>query len=244
MNLIIDVGNTFIKLAVFKNNLLIKKINTSKEKFFEDFDRISMKYKNIINVIISSVGFFSEEAISKIKDKYPAIILSHKTHLPFINKYKTPLTLGSDRIALVSAAAIKYPSKNVLIIDVGSCITFDFKNSKNEYLGGSITPGIEFRYRSLNDYTNKLPLLKPQKTLNHMGVTTASSIHAGVIQGVIFEIDAFIDAYREKYQELTVILTGGGAQYLVESLKNDIFAHSNFLLEGLNYLVQNNKNQC
>merc|ERR1711966_335942 len=104
MNLIIDVGNTFIKLAVFKNNLLIKKINTSKEKFFEDFERISIEHKNLINVIISSVGFFSEEAILTIKEKYPTIILSHKTHLPFTNKYKTPLTLGSDRIALVSAA--------------------------------------------------------------------------------------------------------------------------------------------
>ena len=244
MNLIIDVGNTFIKLAVFKNNLLIKKINTSKEKFFEDFERISIEHKNLINVIISSVGFFSEEAILIIKEKYPTIILSHKAHLPFTNKYKTPLTLGSDRIALVSAAAIKYPSKDVLIIDVGSCITFDFKNSKNEYLGGSITPGIEFRYRSLNDYTNKLPLLKPQKTSNYLGISTESSIHVGVIQGLTFEMDGFIDAYREKYQELTVILTGGGAQYLVESIKNDIFAHSNFLLEGLNYLVQNNKNQC
>jgi len=167
MNLIIDVGNTFIKLAVFKNNLLIKKINTSKEKFFEDFERISIEYKNLINVIISSVGFFSEEAILKIKEKYPTIILSH-------------------RIALVSAAAIKYPSKDVLIIDVGSCITFDFKNSKNEYLGGSITPGIEFRYRSLNDYTNKLPLLKPKKTKNYLGISTESSIHVGVIQGLTF----------------------------------------------------------
>ena len=154
------------------------------------------------------------------------------------------MNLGGDRIALVAAAAINYPTKNVLIIDVGSCVTLDFKNSKNEYLGGSISPGIDFRYRSLHDYTKKLPLLEAQKTLKYMGASSKSSIHTGVIQGITYEIDSFIDAYKEKYKELIVILTGGGAQYLLDSLKNSIFARSNFLLEGLNYLVQNNENKC
>ena len=244
MNLIIDVGNTFIKLAVFKKNQLIVKTSTSKEKFFEDFERISKDYPALSQVIISAVGVFSEEDLLRIKNKYPTILVSSKTNIPFKNTYKTPLTLGGDRIALVTAAAINYPTKNVLIIDVGSCVTLDFKNSKNEYLGGSISPGIDFRYRSLHDYTKKLPLLEAQKTLNNMGTSSKSSIHTGVNQGITYEIDGFIDAYKEKYKELTVILTGGGAQYLLDSLKNGIFARSNFLLEGLNYLVQNNENKC
>ena len=126
MNLIIDVGNTFIKIAVFEKNQLIVKTSTSKEKFFEDFERISKDYTALNQVIISTVGGFPEEDLLIIKNKYPTILVSSKTNIPFKNKYKTPLTLGGDRIALVTAAAINYPTKNVLIIDVGSCVTLDF----------------------------------------------------------------------------------------------------------------------
>ena len=244
MNLIIDVGNTLIKLAIFENNTLVTKVKSSKKQFFYNFQKITEQYKSITDVIISSVGDFSEKEILIIQNKYQTTILTHQTKVPFKNKYKTPETLGVDRIALVSSAAIQYPTKNVLIIDVGSCITFDFLNLRNEYLGGSISPGISLRYLSLHNYTNKLPLLKPKVTEKSIGNTTKSSIHIGVIQGVINEIDGFIATYKLKYKELTIILTGGGAHYLVDSLKNDIFANSNFLLEGLNYILQNNKNKC
>ncbi len=244
MNLIIDVGNTLLKLAVFENNMLISKVKSSKKNFFYNFQKISEQYKNITDVIISSVGDFSEKEMLILQKKYQTTILTHHTKVPFKNKYKTPETLGVDRIALVSSAAVQYPKENVLIIDVGSCITFDFLNSKNEYLGGSISPGIGLRYLSLHNYTNKLPLLKPKVTKKSIGNTTKSSIHIGVIQGVVNEIDGFISAYKLKYKELTIILTGGGSHYLVDSLKNDIFANSNFLLEGLNYILQNNKNKC
>lgn len=244
MNLIIDVGNTLIKLAVFENNSLISKVNSTQKEFENNFQKITDEYKNISDVIISSVGNFSEKEILFIQKKYQTIILTHQTKIPFINKYKTPETLGVDRIALVSSAAIQYPKKNVLVIDVGSCITCDFLNSKNEYLGGSISPGIDLRYQALHNYTDKLPLLKPKSFNNFLGNTTKSSMHIGVIQGVVNEIDGFIAVYKLKHKELTVILTGGGAHYLVDSLKNDIFANSNFLLEGLNYILQNNKNKC
>ncbi len=244
MNLIIDVGNTFIKLAVFKNNILVDKIKCTKKEFFDNFHNISEQYKGIKDVIISSVGNFTEEEVLFLEKKYQTVILTYNTTIPFKNKYKTPQTLGVDRIALVSAAAIQYPDKNVLIIDVGSCITLDFLNSKNEYLGGSISPGIELRYQSLHNYTDKLPLLSPLFIKKDLGNSTESSIHIGVLQGVVNEIDGFTTSYKEKYKELTIILTGGGAHYLVDSLKNDIFANSNFLLEGLNYILQNNKNKC
>jgi len=244
MNLIIDVGNTFIKLAVFKNNILVDKIKCTKNEFLDDFQKISNQYKEIKAVIISSVGNFTEEEVLFIKKKYHTVILTHNTTIPFKNKYKTPKTLGVDRIALVSSAAFQFPDKNVLIIDVGSCITFDFLNSENEYLGGSISPGIDLRYQSLHNYTDKLPLLRPKIIKKNLGSSTETSIHIGVLQGVVKEIDGFITNYKEKYKELTIILTGGGAHYLVDSLKNDIFANSNFLLEGLNYILQNNKNKC
>ena len=242
MNLVLDVGNSLLKIALFEKSELIQKFKFS-ENYKRNIEDLMLNYK-VTHSIISNVGRIDDSIINILKESTNLLLVSNQLKIPFKNLYKSKNTLGQDRLALVSAAAFNFPNENVLIVDVGSCITYDFKNSKNEYLGGSITPGIEFRYRSLNDYTNKLPLLKPQKTLNYLGVSTESSMHVGVIQGLTFEIDGFINAYREKYQELTVILTGGGAQYLVESIKNDIFAHSNFLLEGLNYLLQNNKNQC
>jgi type III pantothenate kinase len=244
MNLIIDVGNTLLKLAVFDNQMLTDKRSCDKVDFISTLEELSIIHPRITDVIISSVGNFSEKEVLFIQKRYQTIILNHQTKVPFINQYKTPGTLGVDRIALVSSAAIQYPKENILIIDVGSCITYDLLNSKNEYLGGSISPGIDLRYKALHDYTNKLPLLKPKIIKKTIGNTTNSSIHTGVIQGVVNEIDGFITAYKLKHKDLTIILTGGGAHYLVDSLKNDIFANSNFLLEGLNYILQNNKTQC
>ena len=244
MNLIIDVGNTLLKLAVFDNQMLTVKRSCDKVDFISTLEELSIIHPRITDVIISSVGNFSEKEILFIQKRYETIILNHQTKVPFINQYKTLETLGVDRIALVSSAAIQYPKDNILIIDVGSCITYDLLNSKNEYLGGSISPGIDLRYKALNDYTNKLPLLKPKIIKKTLGNTTKSSIHIGVVQGVVNEVDGFITRYQLKHKDLTIILTGGGAHYLVDNLKNDIFANSNFLLEGLNYILQNNKTQC
>ncbi len=244
MNLIIDVGNTLVKLAVFDNELLSLKDSCLKVDFLSTFHKVSNAYPNIKKVLVSSVGNFSEGELLEIKNKYKVFVLTYKGSIPFKNNYASPNTLGVDRIALVSAAAIQYPNKNVLIIDAGSCITYDFLNSDNQYLGGAISPGLTIRYKSLNRFTEKLPLLDPKKPNYFIGDTTDSSIHVGVMQGVINEIDGFITLYKEKHKELTIILTGGDAHYLLDSLKNDIFASSNFLLEGLNYLLEHNKDTC
>jgi type III pantothenate kinase len=244
MNLIIDVGNTFVKLAVFDNEMIAYKKSCIKNDFLHEIKVISKLHLSIKDVIVSSVGEFTDSEMLALKNNFKLFDLSHKAKIPFKNMYATPETLGVDRIALVSAAAIQFPKKNVLIIDVGSCITYDFLNAENEYLGGAISPGIELRYKSLHNYTEKLPLLKPKKTNKLTGDSTEESIHIGVLQGVISEIDACISSYKNKFEELTIILTGGGALYLVDSLKNDIFANSNFLLEGLNYILENNKNKC
>jgi len=243
MNLIIDVGNSFVKLSVFDNDTIVFKKKCLKREFFNEIKVVLNQFKTIKDAIISSVGKFTKKELSVLNEKIQVFELSYKAKIPFKNKYATPNTLGVDRIALVSAAAIQFPKKNVLIIDVGSCITYDFLNSENEYLGGAISPGIELRYKSLHNFTDKLPLLSPEIPLGLIGNSTNASIHIGVLKGVVIEIDGFISSYKEKYKELTIILTGGGAHFLVESLKNDIFANSNFLLEGLNYLLEKN-NKC
>ena len=141
---------------------------------------------------------------------------------------------------MVSSASINYPNKNVLIIDAGSCITYDFINEKNQYLGGAISPGINMRFKSLNNYTSKLPLISPAFTEFEIGTDTLESINIGVLNGVIFEIEGFISQYSSRYDNLTVILTGGNSDFLSNRLKISIFANQNFLLEGLNHLIKLN----
>ena len=240
MNLIIDVGNTYAKLAVYsKNRLLVKKV-----ELHIDVSKVANslldKYKSIDSGIISSVGRLSKVDVKLISKRIQLIELNHKTSLPFKNFYGTPKTLGVDRIALVSASVEQFPNNNVLIIDAGTCITYDFITAKNEYLGGAISPGIRIRYTSLNNLTANLPLLESKAPKSFIGTTTSESIHSGIINGVLNEIEGVINKYIENYEDLTVILTGGDTKFLSKRLKSSIFANSNFLLEGLNYLLEFN----
>lgn len=241
MNLIIDVGNSFLKLAVFDDGKLVDKKTTSEKDFASQFEELFKAFPKLDFAIVSSVGNFSKENLSFLKKKMKVHNLSHASKLPFVNKYETPKTLGVDRIALVSAAAFQFPNKNVLIIDTGSCITYDFLNAKNEYLGGAISPGISMRYKAMNTFTANLPLLDKKNPEKFIGNSTQSSINVGVVNGVIHEIEGFISMYKAEFSDLTTILTGGDTHFLLDSIKNDIFANSNFLLEGLNHILEINK---
>lgn len=241
MNLAIDVGNTRLKLGVFNSRKLLLTKACHPENFLDSLSEISGSYPSITNCIVSAVGLFSEDLIVELQSRFEVLCLNHSMKVPFVNNYATPHTLGVDRIALVSAAAGQFPFQNVLVIDAGTCITYDFLSSENVYLGGAISPGIAMRYNSINTFTNKLPLLKPTCPEWIIGDTTANAIHSGIINGIIFEIDGFIEEYKGKYHNLTVILTGGDAHFLRDSLKNDIFANSNFLLEGLNHILEYNQ---
>lgn len=240
MNLIVDVGNTFVKFAVFNNDELIHKVSFKIEDFKKYYKNLRKEFSDIESAIISSVGRLSKKQREIIEEDLNVLELNHKTKLPFENKYKTPKTLGVDRIALASASVQQFPDRNVLIIDAGTCITYDFVTKKNSYLGGAISPGIRIRYQALHNLTANLPLLEKNQPKTIIGNTTESSIHSGVIIGAIKEIDGVIDQYRSKYQDLTVILTGGDANFLSNQLKNSIFANSNFLLEGLNFILEFN----
>ncbi len=235
MNLIIDIGNTRAKLAIFKRNKIIKKITSDIESIQKNVQKLKKDF-SIKNCIISSVSKFNTSKFENSNDFDKLIELNHHTKIPFKNKYDTPATLGVDRIALASAAVTKYPDINILIIDAGTCITYDFVTTNNEYLGGAISPGIKIRYKSLHTFTANLPQLK-KSNFELIGTDTESSIHSGILNGLIQEIEGVIRQYKAKYQNLTIVLTGGDTNFLAKMLKSTIFANPNFLLEGLNNIL-------
>lgn len=240
MNLAIDVGNTFTKIGVFEKEALIHNLNCPTENLIQYIDQLSKEF-SVKKGIIAFVGNLKKEDLQLLKTQIPLVVMDSSISVPFKNSYSTPKTLGVDRIALASAATRIFPQKNVLVIDAGTCITYDFKSSKNEYLGGSISPGLKMRYAAMNHFTANLPLLTQKPIESFIGSDTETSMHTGVIYGMTNEIDGFIEAYQNKFIDLTVILTGGDALFLRDKLKNDIFAHPNFLLEGLNYILEFNQ---
>jgi type III pantothenate kinase len=239
MNLIIDIGNSRVKIAVFNKSELIHTEIFTSELFLKSVLKVIENYTCLYG-IISSVVNLNLEDIAVLKTKIHLIELNSNTKVPFINNYGTPKTLGVDRIAVITAAVKQFPSKNVLVIDAGTCITFDFVSNKAVYYGGAISPGILMRYKALHEFTNKLPLLTPIYPENIIGNSTEKSIHSGVVNGVIKEIDGVIDEYRKKNQDLTIVLTGGDVNFLANKLKNSIFANPIFLLEGLNTILTYN----
>jgi len=242
MNLVIDIGNTKVKYAVFQEDELINVSSGDLEFLLRDCVALKKEFNIIDKMILSSVGNLSKKDLESLKKQFDVLILDSEAKLPFENNYKTPSTLGVDRLALVSASVKRFSGHNVLIIDAGTCITYDFITEENRYLGGAISPGIRLRYRSLNNLTANLPLLDTKAPENIIGNSSTESIHSGVINGVLMEIEGAVQEYNEKFKDLTVILTGGDAVFLSKRLKSSIFANSNFLLEGLNYILEFNSN--
>ncbi|WP_353083697.1 type III pantothenate kinase [Flavobacterium sp.] len=242
MLLAIDVGNTQIKLAVFEqNNIKIKKI-VSLSSWKIEVQNI-LDFNDLIdNIVVSSVGHLDENEFNNITSKAKLNFITANSKFPFINSYTTPSTLGADRMVLAAGATLLFPNKNRLVIDAGTCVTYDFVDSDNVYHGGAISPGIKLRYESLHNYTAKLPLLSPEYPDEIIGISTLQSIHSGIINGIIFEIDGFISSIMNNNDNFIIILTGGDAEFLAKRLKNTIFANPNFLLESLNQTFQYNQN--
>ncbi len=236
MNLIIDIGNTQVKVAVFRHRDMIFKDILVKEHLISSLQNIITDY-TIQHAILSSVDSLVEKDLKVIKQMFPLIVLDHQTKIPFFNKYKTPATLGVDRIALMAGAVTEYPAKDVLVIDAGSCITYDFVNRDKNYYGGAISPGIEMRYKSLNTFTANLPKLSKTDKIPEIGNSTENAIHSGVLNGVKMEIEGIIDQYKDKNQNFTIVLTGGDTIFLAKNIKSTIFANPNFLLVGLNSIL-------
>ena len=240
MYLIVDLGNTLAKFFLYNNGQCVKEHKVNKENFRDTAESLILSHKVIQGLIYSDVSDQAGDFFEKFSNQFSVIAVSSNMHLPFINTYQSTESLGSDRIVLVAAACKSHPNTNVLIIDLGSCITYDFLDANNIYQGGAISPGFEMRYKSLNQFTGNLPLLDADEGQSPSGKNTEQAIHAGIYFGIIDEINARIKYYELKYDSLTVILTGGDANKLPKTLKNSIFAHPNFMAEGMFHLLKLN----
>ena len=242
MLLAIDVGNTKVKAAVFENNTLLHKEIFNLALFKNEIEEILKEHPLIKNMIVASVGKVEAAAFLHFSKQVNVHFTTRDNHFPFQNLYSSPNTLGIDRLVLATGAVLNYPNKNRLIIDAGTCVTYDFVDENDNYLGGAISPGIRLRYEALHNYTANLPLLTKEEPINTIGDSTQQSIHSGVINGLTLEMDGFINSYSNIYKNFIIILTGGDTDFLAKRLKNTIFANQNFLLESLNQLFQYNQN--
>ncbi|WP_029034195.1 type III pantothenate kinase [Salinimicrobium terrae] len=243
MNLVIDIGNSIAKLAVFQQDKILKKIPIGKSGLKKSIAETLQLHPEIKNVVVSNVSSAEWELPMEVRNQVKVVELSVSTLLPFKNSYGTPKTLGNDRRALMAAAVKHHAGKDVLVVDAGTCITYDFKTAEDEYLGGGISPGLKMRFLALHNFTANLPLVEAGEVHELIGTSTTSSITSGVMNGTVMEIDGIINGYKEKYPNLICIITGGDATSLSGNLKNGIFANSNFLLEGLNYILEFNIDQ-
>jgi len=240
MKLILDFGNTFKKYALFEGKVL-KELKIFEKDDYKKQMLFLSNNKNVKSIIISSVIDYPESLNNYLQENYYFIKLNPQTPVPVKNKYKTQNTLGKDRLAAVVGANVLFPENNVLVIEAGTCITYDFINSEAEYLGGSISPGLNMRYKSLNNFTDKLPLVTNRDFKCLTGQTTEESIISGISNGIIAEVDGIIELYKKKYSSLKIVLGGGDMNFFVNKLKNSIFANPNIVLEGLNEILDFNE---
>lgn len=239
MNLIVDIGNTFTKIALFDKAVMVgferHKSNTAELKeVIQRTAAISDK------AIVSSVGKLIDESLFGGHCFDKLIKFTNKTPVPLKNAYNTPETLGSDRLAAAVGGWKHFPGRNILTIDAGTAITFDFTSADGTYQGGSISPGIRLRYRALNQFTERLPLLEPEIDALLIGTDTNSSIHSGVMLGIAAETEGIINMYNEQYEDVVIILTGGDYLFFDKQLKIKKFALPNLILEGLEAILEYN----
>lgn len=241
-NLVVDLGNTNLKLFVFDEGKLVYNHTKSDVKsFIVEVSRTKAKFQ-IKNVIISSVRN-DDSLIRNLLDSLfeNIVIIDSNLVFPFEIKYKTPETLGQDRLAAVSGASVLYPNKSVLVIDAGTAITYDYIEKGKIYHGGTISPGLNIRFKALHNFTGKLPLLSINKNLNaDYGITTNEAITLGVQNGVLCEVKGVINAFLQKNKDLIVVFTGGDSFFFEKLIKNRIFAEPNLTAFGLNKILEIN----
>ncbi len=238
MILAVDVGNTRIKAAVFEDSTLLESFVFLKTELEKSIYNILNSHKKITQLVVASVSDVEKQAFSNFENSVNIHFVSRKDAFPFVNGYETPQTLGIDRMVLAAGATLKYPNQNRLVIDAGTCVTYDFIDETDHYLGGAISPGLLLRYESLHHFTAKLPFMTLETPKQLIGKSTSESIHSGVVNGLVFEIEGYIEELRSQYSKFIIILTGGDSVFLAKRLKNTIFANSNFLLESLNQTFQ------
>lgn len=239
VNLIIEQGNTSTKVAIYAEG------NLKASFVYKTFDKSKLKplfdVYSLDKGIYSTVADVDEDLIAYLKECLSCFIyFDNDVRLPITIKYKTPHTLGKDRIAAVVGAYYLQPNRNILIIDAGTCITYELLEASGSYLGGNISPGMTTRFKALNDYTKKLPLVNEREEVPCWGTCTEDAIRAGVVNGIVFEMDGYIDKAKELYSDVLFFLTGGHSFYFESRLKNSIFADINLVLTGLNRILEYN----
>lgn len=239
MNLIIEQGNTSSKVAVYN------KWHLEASFVFKHFDvqvvsTLFDKYP-LTRGIFSTVIDTDDEVIAYLKSKLAHFVcLDETVPLPITVQYRTPKTLGRDRLAAVVGANFLQPGKDLLVIDAGTAITYELVEASGTFMGGNISPGLTTRFRALNQFTKKLPLVVEQEEIPLIGTDTETAILAGVVNGIVYEMDGYIEMLRLKYPNLLVFLTGGHSFYFERRLKNSIFADINLVLTGLNRILEYN----
>jgi type III pantothenate kinase len=238
MNLIIDIGNTSTKLAVYKGR---EKLSVSRiiDLSCEELEEELSGYK-IERAIISSVRKLPPFIADLFVTNIPFVhVMSHESNLPFKIEYETPETLGTDRIAAVAGAYNIFPRSEILIIDAGTAITYDFLSS-GIYKGGNISPGLTMRFKALNKFTGKLPLVFPGENYSSPGRNTNDAIMAGVITGLTYEINEYIRTFEKKESGFKVVLTGGDSGYLKDKINHEVTYMPDIVIDGLNLILEYN----
>ncbi|ANE51986.1 type III pantothenate kinase [Flavisolibacter tropicus] len=229
--LCLDFGNTRLKAALFKEHQLVQTI-TLAENPVEHLEAILEEYCPTASILSSVIDHAAEiEAVLQKHTKFHR--LSHQSKLPFTIPVGKPETVGTDRLAIAAAAVHLFPSQHNLVIALGTCITYNFINKDHQLVGGSISPGLEMRFRSMHEYTAKLPLVKGDWNVPLIGYDTVSNMQSGVILGMAKEIDGMIDAYKERFSNFNAVLTGGNLPFFESHLKNEIFADPDLIFKGL-----------
>ncbi len=234
-NLIIDVGNSRTKVALFDQDELKHFYSLSGEREWTFQEQWEWLIDQSQQFILSDVRGTLDHLPKYIIDQ--AIRISPDTALPIQIDYKTPETLGIDRLCNAVAAHHLHPNNHCLVIDIGTCIKYDLVTSKGHYLGGAISPGLHMRVKSMPDYTGKLPLIEPEKTAKFIGQTSFEAINSGIVNGITHEINGFIEQYLLNFNDLQIIGTGGDFDFFADALKSTIFAHDFLTLSGLNQIL-------
>lgn len=239
MNLTIDQGNTAIKIGVFEGDNLVSTLRFDRldEK---QIDQLLDEYP-IEAAILSTVGNTSKIALDYLQKACRRFVrLSAQTPVPLVNQYGTPATLGVDRLASCVGANFLLPDTNLLVVDMGTCITLDVVTADGRFLGGNISPGMAMRFKALHQYTSALPLVDPDDDVPLFGNNTREAILSGVVQAIVYELEGYCENLSRKYPNLSLYLTGGDAFFFEKRLKSSIFVNPNLLLVGLNRILQFN----
>ncbi len=237
MNAAIDIGNTFTKIALFENGALIEKYEVLSDNDSEVLDLL--KAMDFTHSIASGSGNISKKIRTYLAKRGYFSELTKETKLPFKVSYKTPETLGTDRIAAIAGAMNEQKGHDALVITAGTCITYNLLVD-NSFLGGGISPGLIMRFAALNQFTDKLPLVENRSFDQLVGASTEESILSGVRNGILAETEGIIERYNKEYEALKVLITGGDSEFFESRLKNKIFADPNLILKGLNYIIDYN----